>query len=318
MRIQYLDNLKGFAISLVIIGHICSEGIWSSLIYSFHMALFFFLSGIVGNCRSDFSGFMLKKARSLLLPFVTFMLLHSFLFKHNLWSIMSDNVKDGLWFIFVLFIIQIIDYLIFNRFHRDKIFYIITSMIVVLLLILLKKFVPSELSCVLSLSYIATNYPFYMLGRFLKEFRSTNLYLFDFTVCFKYKDIIQFVVVSAYFIVWSLSFYYGVSNEMSSMFLRFAATISLVILFKHFEYSKVNRLFTYLGKETLALYLLHYFFIRDIKNSLEWIISLPPFIQLISYGSLAVIVAIACVFVTKALKSNQYLGFLLFGTKLNL
>lgn len=49
-RIQFIDRLKGLAIILVVIGHLglsqVNEGI-VKFIYTFHMPLFMFLSGIV-------------------------------------------------------------------------------------------------------------------------------------------------------------------------------------------------------------------------------------------------------------------------------
>lgn len=52
-RIQYLDRIKGFAILLVVIGHvyIFSFGMTDTLVFkiigSFHMHLFMFVSGYV-------------------------------------------------------------------------------------------------------------------------------------------------------------------------------------------------------------------------------------------------------------------------------
>lgn len=88
MRIKYIDSLKGFAILLVIIGHICPGGIWNSLIYSFHMALFFFISGLFGNCYISFSEFISKKSRTLLLPFTVFVIIHLFFFNLSITDIL--------------------------------------------------------------------------------------------------------------------------------------------------------------------------------------------------------------------------------------
>lgn len=50
-RVQYIDRLKGLAIILVVMGHIfgfsqLEDGI-NTFIYTFHMPLFMFLSGLV-------------------------------------------------------------------------------------------------------------------------------------------------------------------------------------------------------------------------------------------------------------------------------
>lgn len=52
-RLEYIDRIKGFAILLVVIGHvyIFSFGVTDTLVYkviaSFHMHLFMFISGFV-------------------------------------------------------------------------------------------------------------------------------------------------------------------------------------------------------------------------------------------------------------------------------
>ena len=317
MRIQYIDNLKGFAILLVIIGHICLGSIWNSVIYSFHMALFFFLSGIVASCKGAFIDYLLKKIRTLLLPFITFALLHALLGGTSLIDILCNNVKDGLWFIFTLFIIQIIDYLIFNIYvRRSKIRYFIISISMFLALAIAKKYTLWDISSILSLSYLAINYPFYLLGRFCKENGTINNYFIQNAFHFRYEYAIQFVAVISYFIVWYFFFFYKFADEFSNMYLRITAIVSLVILFRHFEYSKYNKLFSFLGKETLAIYLLHYFFIRDFPKMLQFTIILSPFIQLLLYSVLAIFIAFISVLFAKILKSNKYLGFFLFGIKI--
>ena len=51
-RIEWIDIAKGFGILLVILGHTiaydCSHIVYNS-IYSFHMPLFFFLSGVMSK-----------------------------------------------------------------------------------------------------------------------------------------------------------------------------------------------------------------------------------------------------------------------------
>ena len=51
-RINYLDIAKGIAILLVILGHIYSENPVKVWLYSFHLPLFFFISGCLLSLRS--------------------------------------------------------------------------------------------------------------------------------------------------------------------------------------------------------------------------------------------------------------------------
>ena len=71
-RIEYLDIAKGIGILLVVLGHNDFEVISlfiQRLIYSFHMPLFFFLSGYFINTSVPFLDFFKKRFNALLKPF---------------------------------------------------------------------------------------------------------------------------------------------------------------------------------------------------------------------------------------------------------
>ena len=67
-RIAYLDVAKGFTILTVILGHTLPAGTLKTLLYSFHMPLFFFLSGYFFK-PLRFPSLIRKNARQLLLPY---------------------------------------------------------------------------------------------------------------------------------------------------------------------------------------------------------------------------------------------------------
>lgn len=68
-RIEYIDLAKGVGIILVVIGHSIS-GIGYKFIYSFHMPLFFFLSGMCFSIEKYpyFASFLAKRAKQILVP----------------------------------------------------------------------------------------------------------------------------------------------------------------------------------------------------------------------------------------------------------
>ena len=79
-RIDYIDASKGIGIMLVVLGHLGTSFFWSStLIYSFHMPLFFFLSGIFFRRYDSHRIFLSKKIHSLIIPFMWFYLVTSIL-----------------------------------------------------------------------------------------------------------------------------------------------------------------------------------------------------------------------------------------------
>lgn len=124
-RIQYLDALKGFAIFLVVLQHISAftrqqiEGgdiLWiSNSIASFHMMLFFFISGYICHFTNGIdtkgAGFFIKrKAVALLLPFFSWTFLKPIIFYQHYPTSFLDALAwlniypaDGFWFLPILF-----------------------------------------------------------------------------------------------------------------------------------------------------------------------------------------------------------------------
>lgn len=72
-RIDTIDIIKGIGILLVIFGHVNTEGQLSRFfIYSFHMPLFFFFSGVVAHSSGNLMKDLIKSFRSLYIPFAIF------------------------------------------------------------------------------------------------------------------------------------------------------------------------------------------------------------------------------------------------------
>ena len=68
-RVGWIDIAKGVGILLVIAGHTFWLG-WSWPVYSFHLPLFFFISGILSHRKeiTSISRFLIKKAQALIAP----------------------------------------------------------------------------------------------------------------------------------------------------------------------------------------------------------------------------------------------------------
>lgn len=126
-RIEWVDLCKGFAMILVLIGHSYAPQWLHTWLYSFHMPLFFFLSGYVFSVRKypDFRSFLRAKLRTLFLPACGFGMLTSiikyclqpdgsfavFLLKKSAAIFIqlrgSTDYDLGLWFFTYLFVVEI-------------------------------------------------------------------------------------------------------------------------------------------------------------------------------------------------------------------
>ena len=84
-RIDYFDIAKGFGIILVIIAHTgFATDYLSCYINSFHMPLFFILSGMLSNYLNEINmelrPLVLKKIRGLMIPYISFSILYVVLY----------------------------------------------------------------------------------------------------------------------------------------------------------------------------------------------------------------------------------------------
>lgn len=73
-RLDYIDVAKGLGMLTIVWGHICLRGLSNSIVYSFHIPLFFFLSGLVflPNRYACFGEFLKKRLKGLLIPYAVF------------------------------------------------------------------------------------------------------------------------------------------------------------------------------------------------------------------------------------------------------
>lgn len=178
-RIDWIDMAKGYGIILVYLGHM-DMGKYTNWIYSFHMPLFFFLSGCVFRKETDFDTFMCKKSKTVLLPY--FLLGVPMLVVYNIkqyieasWGI-NQIVKSCLdyifqrrvftmWFLACLLCVQIMFYFIEKKYRDSKakdIKIVLTTVVAMLLGILYNKYLYLSLPWNFDASLMML--PFFVMG----------------------------------------------------------------------------------------------------------------------------------------------------------
>lgn len=129
-RVEYIDVAKGIGILLVVLGHnkLTSSDypLLLQIIYSFHMPLFFLLSGVFFKPDYGFWELAKRRFRTLLLPFITtllFLYLGSGFFSNMSWDIIIRRLAKAtyagvttldwvpLWFLPHLFLVVMFSYL---------------------------------------------------------------------------------------------------------------------------------------------------------------------------------------------------------------
>ena len=91
-RIGYIDMAKGLAIILVIIGHISfTPSMGKTILYLFHIPLFFFLSGFTFSIDkyANFSSFFWNKFKGIVVPFF---LMNAFVFLVQVFILYPDQI----------------------------------------------------------------------------------------------------------------------------------------------------------------------------------------------------------------------------------
>ena len=62
-RLQYIDIAKGIAMICIILGHLGNASI-NRIVFTFHVPIFFFITGYFTNKKRDLNGFIKNKAKS--------------------------------------------------------------------------------------------------------------------------------------------------------------------------------------------------------------------------------------------------------------
>lgn len=136
-RLDDIDILKGIGIIIMIMGHVGFGGIFDVFIHSFHMPLFFVISGYLFKKRDQFSfpEFVFRKAKQLLVPYVCYGLFfylswliffrdESNIFQPliNLFTYNNEGlpIAGALWFLTALFFLEVFYSLIAYNIKSEK------------------------------------------------------------------------------------------------------------------------------------------------------------------------------------------------------
>lgn len=205
-RIEYIDLAKGICIFFVLFFHFCQlYGMYhnerpiaialtkiNDVIGVFRMPLYFFLSGCFFKPYSGFVDFLKKKTNKLLIPFVFFYIVVSFLIPKVLYYfglkvgffLPLNRIFDAwlfdfypsvpIWFLLCLFWMGLIFYALYslsNKFKHNLLALIILSLMTGAIGILLGTY---RIELPANLDTAMTNIPYYMIGYVF--FRKTQLF----------------------------------------------------------------------------------------------------------------------------------------------
>lgn len=255
-RLEYIDLIKGFSILLVVLGHIYDfENNIKIWIYSFHMPLFFIISGFFVNKDIKLGRLLSKKFKSLIIPYISFgigiMLL--MYFSINLRNELNEYImffmigvgRDALWFLPALFIVEIL-FNIIDRIESKSSKYI---MLVILFLIGLygKNYYENMILIVIYRAFIGLG--FYSIGNYIYDYvTNCNLSYLSLVIIFATNMILA--LNNSYIDLWGLYF----NDKFIYVFCSIVGSLSVIIFFKKISNRiKYKKILMFFGRNTLII-----------------------------------------------------------------
>lgn len=256
-RIKWIDVAKGWGIILLIYGHI-SNDIFAKWLYTFHIPLFFFLSGYVFNPNKTFNVLIKSKAKSLLLPYISLgipLLLINLRYGYKLPFLLQKFIIQErmfpLWFITALFLQIFICYFIINKLKR--IWHFPTIILLSLAGIIFWRLGGNALPWNLDISLVSL--PFFYGGLYLRNYPLFQQ-LFDnkkflplFTV-FLTANILGGLIIYKLLDLDIDLFANNFGFEPLSYFTAFMGIFATILFFNKYN----SNILSYIGKNTLVYF----------------------------------------------------------------
>ena len=349
-RIEYIDALRGFTMVLVVFAHIETYGfdmylstIAGRMFSVFRMPTFFFISGFIAykHRKWDVSTWfkMVKmKTRVQVIPTIVFGLIYTYLVcGTTLTTFFTHEAKLGYWFTLVLLEMYIIlysinlltDALVKNK-DKERICSSILLVSTAFILYLLK----SPFLRIPSLHVWGDYFCLHKLFVYFMYFALGH-------IAAMYKNIFEKIlnnqyITAAIIIIFSIILYVYLTfddanmNHGISRFYRalqgpiLGVTGSLIVYnyFRKYQHAFVKEkaiggVLQTIGRRTLDIYLLHYFFIPFLPQ-VGQILSdenRTIVLELIIGISLALCIIVLCLVISNILRTSNLLEYCLFGVK---
>lgn len=265
-RKKYVDYIKAIGIILVVVGHVnFANSLMKAWIYSFHMPLFFFATGLIIRSERIDKHYILKKTKSLLIPYVIWGVLYSGYSLSNLlkigygsyYALSAADSLTSLWFLNTMFLSLLMVQIILKI--KNDYIKLLFTMIMLFVALSLKKIEKGypwcfDIACISS-SFVLLGY---FWEKYHKRFKYASNYvivLIGFALTMIYRSNLQncngYVLMAngrigdpVLFIGTALGGCLGVYGVTK-------------ILTNIVQAGKIQKTLIYLGKNTLAIFLIH-------------------------------------------------------------
>lgn len=332
--------MRGFAILFIVFGHIplYCYGIADEQLSSFRaltsllqLPMFFFVSGFVLNPQKMLNGggkMWYSKFRQLIVPAMFFCGIYVLINKTDIIYCLTDKFKCGYWFTLTLFEFIIIQCLwdfiakALNINDKKKKYIILSVVVALVFYILSMPTVSNRLGRVSGIVGIPMlRYYMYFAAGQLIRLNLENLFQY------KYRDTLVSVIIFGFLLsaVYNWCFNVELSGPLFHVnfiiFELFALLSVFVLFYKKRTYfsssSRVSKAITFIGRRTLDIYLLHYFFLpKDLSVFGHYFVNHPaPILELAFGGIVTILIVAVCLIVSEILCQSIFCRKWLLGAK---
>ena len=324
-RIAYLDAIKCLAIMIVIDLHVLKlcgvnhyDALSSQMIYAPVLPLFFFVSGFLAYRQSinvkDCWNNIRRKFVFLVIPAVVFCIGKDLMNHKYLFRFVTEGMH-GYWFTVVLFECFLLYYLITLAIKNAKWrigVLLLLSLAGIGMLALDKGFGPA----IFDLRRLTKYFQFFVLGTLAMKYRPKYEALMN-------NETVKAALLVSYFLVlFSLTYDMPsvLHHSLRDVALRYFSTFAIVSFFacqadSFQRETKFNSLVNHIGQNSLAIYLLHYFFLPHFNPRPDWLAELNMVtVNLLSMLYTVAITALCLLFI-KFLSNSKYIRKYALGKK---
>lgn len=300
-RLQWLDALRGFTMIMVVANHVATQAFFQETKLSaslpflllFRMPLFFFISGFLAYKAGQvwnvkvLGELSLKKIRVQLVPTVVFFVLFMALIPPRFCDAIQDGLhspmKYGYWFTLVLLYMLLIYYVFCYIESKLR----LPSWLPITILLLVSiccyetcylprsfswaqgyKGTPNDFMCYSSIVELFRYFPFFLFGNIVHRYWAQAQRIMDSRWFFPLLIVI--VILSTMDVLkW-----HTLRMEWTNLPQTLAKLCLLTIVFMYFRHYQdyfsqgtyIGRSLQYIGRRTLDIYVLHFFFIPNLPN----------------------------------------------------
>ena len=309
---------------------------FNSLFVLFRMPLFFFISGFIlykndyiWNIKNSMV-FIGKKSKIQLIPTVVFMALYIFCFDLPIANSFLSSGKQGYWFTFSLFeyfCIYVLYRFICHKLGKETGYDI--PLIILALLIYFGSFPQaiqligieqSKLIGIFSVPMLKY-FLFFVFGTIVKKHFNNIQNILD-------NGYVTGVGISLFFVltIYLLHNGYFTNVAFNHIVLIIIALLGVLIVFCFFRKyqlsftseTKSGCILQYIGRRTLDIYLIHYFFLPQNLDMVGKFFAdnVNPAIEFAVSLILALVIVALCLIISNVIRISPILGHYLFGSKL--